>query len=737
MDNIEGQNVNVEKMLRTDRPTEINVPQESLIQIIWQRHWVVLLTVIACLSGMFIYLYKATPIYTSTSRLYVEQSGPKIITEQEGFMTQSKNYLYTQCELLKSTPIIAGAVDKPEIARMKTFDRVDNSTVFLKRKLNISVGKKDDIISVSLDSPYPKECAQIINKLVEAYISYHDAIKKKTASEVLKILNREKDRLDKELEYQNELILEFKQNNKALSLEDAQGNIILIQGLAQLSDLLTNARIEAFNAERDYKSAQLLSDDPDKLRQFAEANYTSRGYYTANQEQTRLRNELSQLQLQKPGLISKVNPEHPALKLLESNITQVKKQLDELDKKTAEAYLEVARQQWLVAQQRENELQLAVDEQMDQAQELSIKAAEQRVLQDNLKRLENDRDIIYKQIKELNVTEDVGALYISILESARPAEGPSKPQKPRFMAIALVVGLLLGVGLVLMLDWMDTRLRSADEISATLGVPVLGTIPSMRNRKDIVSCGQAVHQESTSIIAEAYKTIRTAVYFGVPDGQAKSLLVTSPSAGDGKSTLVSNLATAMAQAGQRTLVIDCDFRKPMQHTIFELEIEPGLSSILTGQEQLEKAIKNSKEKNLDILTCGPIPVNPSELLNSQAFNDIIEKLSEKYDRLLIDSPPVMPVADARILGAVSDVTLVVLRAEKSTRKTSEQARDGLLSVGTNILGAVVNDVHHKGRYGYYKGYRYGYYGYGYGYGHSGHKKGDREKKSGREPAAVN
>jgi len=243
---------------------------------------------------------------------------------------------------------------------------------------------------------------------------------------------------------------------------------------------------------------------------------------------------------------------------------------------------------------------------------------------------------------------------------------------------------------------------------------MLGVVPSMSKKLTIVARGQKTRLESTSPAAEAYRTIRTAVFFGVPKGEAKTVLITSPGTGDGKTTLVSNLCIAMAQAGQKTLALDADFRKPMQHKIFEVNHQDkGLSSVLTGATTLEEAIRPTEVKGLELLPCGPDVPNPSEMLNSESFAKLLELLSNKYDRVIIDSPPVMPVTDAQILAATCDITLLVLRAEKSTRKTSQQARDGLLSVGAHLLGAVVNDVPRKSRYGYYSSY--GYYGY-YGYG---------------------
>ena len=439
------------------------------------------------------------------------------------------------------------------------------------------------------------------------------------------------------------------------------------------------------------------------------------------------------------------------------------------------------------------------------------------MIQSELKRLERLCEILDDRIKELNVTEDTGALNISILEVARPADAPSKPEKTKTMAMALTIGLMLGCGLAMLRDWLDYRLRSTDEISAILGIPILGVVPTisegrtivthgqklwvklkstvvkgcqqirhallsstlkseanaeeqtimaraaayraMRNnalcdirgtkpkvmavsppiysdsktvseKQGIAARGQKVHLSSKSIVAEAYRTIRTAVFFGAPKGEAKTILVTSPAPSDGKSTVVSNLAIAMAQAGQKTLVIDGDFRRPAQHKIFEIDQNKGLSSVLAGRHTLDEAVQSGPVKGLDILTCGPEVPNPSELLNSDVFAETLKNLSERYDRVIIDSPPVTPVADSQVLGALCNVTLLVLRAEKSTRRLSQQARDALLSVGAHILGVVVNDVSPKrGRYGYYSGYgRYGGYGYG-SYGYYSYY-GNREKKTG-------
>jgi capsular exopolysaccharide synthesis family protein len=261
-----------------------------------------------------------------------------------------------------------------------------------------------------------------------------------------------------------------------------------------------------------------------------------------------------------------------------------------------------------------------------------------------------------------------------------------------------------------------------------------------RARQSRSANGQKVLISPDSHQAEAFRTVRTAVFFGVPKEEAKTILVTSPAPGEGKSTLVANLGIAMAQAGQRVLVVDADFRRPMQDKVFHLNRKAkGLSSVLAGVIPLEAAVESAGTANLDILTTGPDVPNPAELINSESFKRIIERLSGEYDRVIVDSPPVVAVTDALILAALCDVTLLVLRAQKSTRRISIQAREALAGVNARVLGVVVNDVPHGGgRYGYYGGYGYYYYGYGddRGNGHKTRKRHASSLPAGRLRAAI-
>jgi capsular exopolysaccharide synthesis family protein len=569
-----------------------------------------LVTTIFVLIAALAYLICATPMFTSTSRLYINKQNPKIVGEAEQMLVDYKDYLNTQAELLKSVPILSATLDKPGIKEMKTFFDVPNLIEYLNKKVNISVGKKDDIISVSFDSPYPLEAAQLVNCLVDSYISYQSLQKRNKNAEILKILQKERVRREEEL----------------------------------------NEKLEAMTQYR---------------KKYGIPTIENRSF---------MYDELYRLHLQLADLSRFATEEHPAVVSTRKRIELILEQYNSI--------------------------------------------TEYAVMQSDWESAKERCDILDNRIEELSATEDTGALSISILEIAQPADKPSKPQKARVMAIALVLGLMLGGALAMLRDFMDHKFHSTDEVDAALGIPVLGLVPSMSQDQSVSERGQNVHLDSSSQTAEAYRTIRTAVFFGVPPSKAKTLLVTSPVPGEGKSTLISNLAIAMAQAGQKTLVLDADFRKPMQHSIFKIGNDIGLSSVLIEATTLEGAIHTNVINGLDILTTGPIVPNPSEILNSETFAGILSKLAGEYDRILIDSPPSLPVTDAQILAALSDITLLVIKADYSTRRTSLQARDNLLSVGAKLLGTIINGVSKKnGQYGYYS--KYGSYGNNY-YGH-GHK----------------
>ena len=684
------------------RSTSIGIVPEDLLQIIWRSRWIVLLTTAMALGAGLIYVTTATPLYTSTSRIYVQQSGPKILTEAEGLMTQSKNYLYTQAELLKSTPILSDALEKDGIKQLKIFHKVKNPVAYLKNKgLNVTVGNKDDIINISSDSPDPVEAAQLVNAVVDSYKTYHAIRKRSTTGEVMKILQKEKQDRDQELARKLRAMMALKSENIALAFEDRNTNIVLDR-LDTLSAELTQAELQTVEAQSVYENFRSMMSDPIQLKQLADSERAKGTFISNADEWSKLETELEQLQMQLNDLSHQPVANALEMNALQTKVKQIENRLAFLYKRFAETQLSIAEQQYKAAKQKQEQIAGYFEAQRKEALQFNKQLAEYTILRSDWEQTKKLCDILDDRIKEINITEDTGSLNISVLETARPTDKPSKPPKARYMAISLLLGLVLAGGLALVRDRMDQRLRSMEEIVATLGLPALGVVPSMSRFEGPAARGKKAYLDSKSIWAETYRTMRTAVLFSATKAKSRTILVTSPEAADGKTTVVSNLAIAMAQAGQKTLVLEADFRKPMQSRIFGVNHNnKGLTSVLAGTYELEEVINNTCVSGLDLLTCGPDVPNPSEILHTANFNKVIKLLAKQYDRIIVDSPPVLPVTDAQILASICQITILVLRAEKTTRRASKQARDALLRVGAQIPGVVVNDVPKNGRFGYH------------------------------------
>jgi capsular exopolysaccharide synthesis family protein len=392
---------------------------------------------------------------------------------------------------------------------------------------------------------------------------------------------------------------------------------------------------------------------------------------------------------------------------------QLRTRVAELDNEFVRTQLASAKQRYDDAKKKEQETTRKYEDLNRQAAELNVQLVDYRLLESETEQLAQDLNTMQQRIDRMVLADEqkFEPLKIGILESARPAAGPSEPQKSKTLALALALGLLFGGGLAVVRDWLDQTLRSADEISATLGLSVLGIVPAMPRREKVQVRGRKVFLQPDSQSAEAFRTVRTAVFFGAPKERARTLLVTSPAPGDGKSTVVSNLAIAMAQAGQRTIIVDADFRKPLQHLLFGINhSDRGIGAVLAGKIKLSKAVQPTQVKGLYLLVAGTGMANPAEVLSSAQFAKLLQCLAEAFDRVIVDAPPVTVVTDSQIIGALCDRTILVLQADKSTRKISQWAIDALQSVGAHLLGVVVNNVRRDaGRYGYYSTYG-GYYG---------------------------
>jgi capsular exopolysaccharide synthesis family protein len=669
--------------------------------------------VVICLTAGFAYNAFSPTLYTATARLYVEREGPRIISENEGMMTESRNYVYTQGALIRSNPILSRTLQTPGLRELSFFQTetgpVADPLAFLKAPLHVSIGADDDIISIALDAANPSDASAVVDAVATAYIEHNAAQKQSITTKVLDILVDSKSKSDADLGQKVENMLDFHKTNGSLAFQNNTGSIESSR-LNRLADALTDAQLAASEAKADFQAIDAAIETPESMRSLIDTQRAKGVIREVDSHRSQLRSELGQLEGQLAKLRQTLTDDAPATLAVSSRIANIQKQIHNEELRIAKDYLDAMHQRWFDAELKVTEIQASYDEQHTLAESVSAKATQLTLLEKDLARSEKQSDVLDARIKELGVIDNVGALNITMLETATVTASEANPNFAKIMAISLVLGLMLGVAATLLRDAVDLRFRSADEVLSTLGVPVLGVVPHIKS-KTHNKVGKHVDRHHNSVVSEAYRSIRTAVYFSA-QGKSKRVLVTSSLSGEGKTTLSSNLAITMAHAGHRTLIIDADFRNPCQQKVFKADAHIGLASVLSegpNAPTLEQAITSTDIEGLDLLPCGPIPPNPSEMLNSEAFTNALEELSEKYDQIVIDSAPVLAVADARILASMCDVSLLVLRAE-TTRKQAQQATNSLHSVGSNVLGAVVNNEKRGSGHYTFANYSYGYYG---------------------------
>jgi succinoglycan biosynthesis transport protein ExoP len=652
------------------------------------RQWPALVTTTA------LALLLAPKTYTASAKLRVTPMDPQAMT---GSATAAgevpEDYLDTECVVIKSDAVLALALDK--VARTRTLMASPHPLDALQAGVDANVSKKGkQVLEVTFESRYPREAEQIVGAVVDAYQTYNANYWSHTADTILNVLkggsSSEQEKVKEDMA-RMDLIEKSTGQAMGANAEDSPAH----DAVMSLRDAKNKADQEAIAARTTYEeAARSINGDPAKV---AAVEATVKAYpFVANPE-AMLKNAEDELQVQQARLADVRKdylPDHPVVRMIQSRVDQL----------TIDAV--VAAKHW---QDSAEARQQAIAHSLADAQRAELEAVQNQVEYSQLKsevdRINAEQNAIGSRIHTLDMSKGAGAVNISVLSNPRVDLLDVKPSKSRTLALAGVLGLLAGAGLACLRDWSDDRFRTMHAVRSAAGAPVLGAIPNIPAAVAATAAdrGQVVHFDPFGDASESYRTLRTALQFGLPP-RTKTLLVTSPTAGDGKSTLVSNLAIALAQANRRVLVVDADLRAPVQHRLFGLSDRTGLASVLDGTDTIDAAIRRTGVEGLDVLPAGPIPFNPAELLNTPAFGDHMNDLADRYDLVLIDSPPVTAVTDARILAASADASLLVVRLGSSTRRQTEAARDGLRGVGARLIGVAVNGVGRRGNLASASGY---------------------------------
>lgn len=345
--------------------------------------------------------------------------------------------------------------------------------------------------------------------------------------------------------------------------------------------------------------------------------------------------------------------------------------------------------------------------QLNSADARTRPAVEARV-QPQIDSLVSQQTLFKQKLDQLQVDAALKTGGAQLVTPASVPVDPVEPRPKRTAAVALVVGLMFGVGVAFFFDYLDDSIKTKEDLERVAhGIPVLGLIPAVPGWRDREETRVISRDEPTSPVAEAYRSLRTSVQFLGLDRPVQAMLLTSANAGEGKTTTLSNLAVALGRAGQEVIVVDCDLRRPRLHQFFGVSNAVGFTSVLLGDTPLSGALQRvGGEERLRILASGPLPPNPSELLSSPRAAELFAALRRHADVVLVDASPVLPVTDAAVLSAQVDATLLVVSANSTTRKQATRAIEILRQVDAHLVGTVFNGVKEEGGYGYaYQYYR--------------------------------
>ena len=586
----------------------------------------------------------------------------------------------------------------------------------LKGNLRVALSQNSRIIEVHYRSTDPQMAANVVNTLMETYVEDNRKARFESTMQASDWLQKQLVDLQMKVETSQEKLVKYQREHEILGMDEKQ-NIITAK-LDELNKELTVAESERMDKEA--LSHLVESGDPDQIASSAgDIDVTAQA--PAGLLET-LRGRQAEIKLQAADLSTQFGPAYPKLAQLNNQLKELDSQiLAEMKKIQAKV-----RGQYMTALRRESMLHDALERQKQEANKLNESAIEYNLLKRDAETYRALYEGILEKLKEAGVSAGLKSNNFRIVDSARPPTFPIEPNIPRNLGFALILGLASGVGLAFVLDGLDNTIRTTEQAQNISGLASLGMIPlGSKSARDgpnskrlvIASSKEAVELVTQvrpqSQMAESYRALRTSLLLSNLGSPPKVIMVTSALPQEGKTTTSINTAVVLAQKGVRVLLIDADLRRPSIHKTLGMGPRSGLSNVLTGSTTLEQAItRTAILPNLFVMPAGTPPPNPAELLASMNMKEVLAKLSEQYDHIVLDTPPSLSVTDAVVLSPRADAVILVIRSGKTTKQALRRARDILAQVNAKVVGVLLNAVDLTSPdYYYYYEYQGKYAGY--------------------------
>ena len=712
---------------------ELNL--RELWQVIVKRRWTIFVFALIVVTVVVTATFLMTPIYRASLTLQIDREDIKIVKSGEVAPEESgwsgyQDYYQTQYELLKSRSLALRVVNQlgladlpppppsplaefkawvadwlPKISEAKDSekplsesDRLEGVVSGFLGGLTVEPVRNSRLVKLYYDSPDPQRAAAILNTLVKNYINMNMERRFDASTYARNFLQERLQQVKAKLEDSERQLVDFARKEQIINVDDKQNTVS--QNLAATNAALAEAEKKRIAAEATYR--QMLGAQGQGLSQILDSKII----------QT-LKETRAKLETQYQENLNVYKPAYPTMVQLRGQISQIdaliNQEINNIRAAVTASY-QAARSEEALLRSRLDQLKQDVLSLQDRSIQLNILRREvdtNRQLYDGL----------LQRFKEVGVAAGIGTNNISVVDEAKVPRWPHKPNLRLNALLALVLGLLGGVGLAFLFEHLDDTFRRPEELEKLLGLPVLGVIPRTPSaRGDSRPIALVGHEDPRSAFAEAYRSVRTALQFSTASGVPRLLTVTSATSGEGKTTTALSLAIQFAQAGKRTLLIESDLRKPSLHRALNLDNQVGLTNYLAGGgAQPVDIAKPTHIPNLFAIPSGPLPPNPVDLLSSARMVELLGLAAGKFDQVILDSPPLLGLADALIIGNLCEGTLLTVEMGNTPRGYALGALKRLRGARVHVLGAILTKLEARaGGYGYYRSYYYyyhtGYYG---------------------------
>ena len=743
---------------------------QALLRTVLRRRWVALGAFGLAIVAVGLYLVRAPRVYKAEVQVVIDRAAPAVLGDVRGVVDlgtsaywDAQEYYETQYNIVRSRRVaelaaahlglVASSLEEQvrsageiplegKIARdpmfglesavqeklmmlglgressrdelLEKFKKLDPAQQ-IQGRVEVEPVKDSRLVKIGIEDVNPQRAALIANAVADAYIEYNLDQKVAATRSAVDWLSDQLRELKEKLQISEVALYDFKKEGNIVSVSMEDRQTMISQTLSQLNQSLST--VKSVRLAIESKRARVLrAQKDDHVAGTLDA-------VIGNQLVQDLKATFSILKQEEAELALKYTEDHPKSLAVRDKLQLVRGDID----REIGRILQGLDANYEEALDNERRLSKAIDEVKQEALEINKKEIDYNRL-----RRERDNnvalyDLVLKRQKEADLTQLLKVNNVYKLEAALPPGSPIKPKVQQSLLLALVLGLAGGIGLAFLVDFLDNSIKGQEQVEKRLNLPFLGILPIItadkgQNFTEPRERDHYIVAHPHSSVAECARTVRTNLLFMSPDAPARLLLVTSSSPREGKSTTVVNLAITMAQSGARVMVVDTDMRRPRLHKSFGLDNERGVSSVILGDASWSEVVRPGGMEGLDIITCGPIPPNPAELLHTDRFKALLKDLAGHYDRVLFDSPPVAAVTDALVLSSMMDGVILVVQAGKTSLQAAQQAKKSLLDVGAKVFGVVLNDVdlEHKQYGGYYR--QYYYYRSGYGYGDEPKKK---------------